>query len=311
MGAGVWLIGRLSWGFLWGLWWWTGERVRRMWRVSVLWVCISRRGGLRLKRGENAEPSLVGDEIGFGPWFRSLPAGLGRWKPGKATPRKRSAGRSARSRPGKTQPFFPPSHPGRCKPPAKMLCTVDGPSRHGDHMHVEHCIGGENHNPGRLQLKICSVLHLPAGSMQRAADRVVSFRQPLPLRTLRLDRTRPESYVVRTTSHASHQWRASHLEGLSLTTVCPENMKQKHTHISHVHLMAPDIRRRLSRAPSTPRVRHSPCQIDEPPPNLVFQPTQYSPQGSITRIDAQLSLAFMPATSVLENIRNEVQRRSG
>lgn len=75
---------------------------------------------------------LTGGEITFGPRFRLQPAGLGR-APGKATPRKRSPGRSARPRPGKLYPFFfaLPAIRERCKPHAVMLCTVDRPSRHG------------------------------------------------------------------------------------------------------------------------------------------------------------------------------------
>lgn len=93
-----------------------------MWRASVLWVRIwlTERVRPRGSRGDEEMLSLLagGGEIGFGPRFRLQPAGLGRWRPGEATPRKRSAGRSARSRPGKTRAFFPPSRPERCKPPA-------------------------------------------------------------------------------------------------------------------------------------------------------------------------------------------------
>lgn len=41
-------------------------------------------------------------------------------------------------------------------------------------MHVKECIEAGNHNPGRVQLKVCSVLHLAAASMQRAAGSVLS-----------------------------------------------------------------------------------------------------------------------------------------
>lgn len=164
-----------------------------MWRMSVLWVCISRRRGLGLRRGEIVESCLVGGEICFGPWFRSLPAGLGRLKPGESYPAKTLCRQISAATAGKTQPFCLPAIRGDADHPRKCCAPLDGLSRHGDHMHVEQWIEVEDYNPGRLQLKIRSALRLPAASVQHAADRVVSFCQPLPLRTLRLDRTWPEN----------------------------------------------------------------------------------------------------------------------
>lgn len=112
---------------------------------------------------------LTGGEITFGPRFRLQPAGLG-WAPGKATPRKRSPGRSARPRPGKLYPHFrSPSHPGEMQATRGNAVHRRQAVSARALMHVKQCTQVENHGPGCLQLKICSGLRFTAGRMQRAA----------------------------------------------------------------------------------------------------------------------------------------------
>lgn len=88
-------------------------------------------------------------------------------------------------------------------------------------------------------------------------------------------------------------------EGLSLTTVCSEDSEtETYPHFS-----------RSSQRPGHPTAswlcpRHTespapPILDGEPPPNLVFQTAQYSPQGSIARCNAQASLDFLEVISVL------------
>lgn len=83
-----------------------------------------------------------------------------------------------------------------------------------------------------------------------------------------------------------------------------KTVKQKHAHISRVHLKAPDIRQRLGHAPNTPRARHRTCRNGEPPPDFMFQPAQHSPQGPIIRCNYQVSVAFQGATPRLGSERD-------
>ena len=66
-----------------------------------------------------------------------------------------------------------------------------------DRMHVKECIEAGSHNPGRVQLEICSVLHLAAASVQRAAGSVLSHCRPLALCIRILKVGRPRHEIVR------------------------------------------------------------------------------------------------------------------
>lgn len=77
------------------------------------------------------ESCLVGGEICFGPRFRSLPAGLGRLKPGESYPAKTLCRQISAATAGKTQPFSLPAirgdagHPRKCCAPL-MGCLGTG-----------------------------------------------------------------------------------------------------------------------------------------------------------------------------------------
>lgn len=88
-------------------------------------------------------------------------------------------------------------------------------------------------------------------------------------------------------------------EGLSLTTVCSEDSEtETYPHFSRSsqrsgHPTASWLCPIHTESPAPP------MSDGKPPPNLVFQTAQYSPQGSITRCNAQASLDFLEVISVL------------